>query len=150
MQTRNSLKLIVPLPSLSKYLRRAAHCSSLRLIPMILMPLSSSLMSTDLFLFPSICLKTWASPRIESEFLLHNVSLISLTRVAPSYDTDYGAATGSAAFGSVAVKIYQMLLSCGFFYARLMTFLPTDSPYNCYPLCFSTILLALTSNSCPN
>jgi len=70
--------------------------------------------------------------------------------VAPSYETAYGAATGSAAFGSVAVKIYQTLLSCGFFCARLMTFLPTDSPNNCYPLCFSTTLLALTSSSYPN
>ena len=34
--------------------------------------------------------------------------------------------------------------------ARLMTFLPTFSPYNCYPLCFSTILMALTSHSYPN
>ena len=125
------MKLMVPFPSLSKCFKRALHCSSLRLIPMILKPFSSSLKSRFLFLFPSICLKTWASPRIESEFLLHRVSLISLQRVAPSYEAATGAATGSAAFGSDAVKIYQILLSCGFFWARLMTFLPTDSPYNC-------------------
>lgn len=150
MHTRNSSKLMVPELSLSKNFRSAEHCSSLRLIPIILMPLSSSLISTHLFLLASICLNTWASPRIEREFLLQRVSLMSLMRVAPSYETDFGAATGSAAFASDAVKIYQMLLSCAFFYARLMTFLPTDSPYNCYPLCFSTALLALTSHSFPN
>lgn len=148
--TRNSLKLMVPFPSLSKCFKRAAHCSSFKLIPMILKPPSSSPTSRFLFLFRSICLNVWASPRIDSEFLLTRVSLMSLTSYAPSYDKAWGAATGSAAFGSVAVKIYQILLSCGFFWARLMTFLPTDSPYNYWPLCFSTILLALTSSSYPN
>ena len=150
MANRNSLKLTVLLPSLSKYSRRAWHWAVFKFTPIAERPDSNSAISRDLFLLASICLKTYPRPRIERDPLLARVSLISKTSWAPSYETVGGWATGSYAFGSMAVRIYQTLLSWGFFWARLITFLPTYSPYNYYPLCFSTTLLALTSSSCPN
>lgn len=84
MAVRNSLKLMLPLPSLSKYFIKTATCSELRFIPKSLKPFSSSSASKDLFLLLSIDLNIWARPLIVREPLAPRVDLMSLTKVAPS------------------------------------------------------------------
>ena len=52
---------------------------------------------------------------------------MSFTKVGPSYVRASGSGTGSAADGSLAVKIYQIFWSPTCFIERSMTFLPIDS-----------------------
>lgn len=146
----NSLKSTDRLPSLSKCFSNTWHWSVFKFTPIYRRPFSISSMSSDLLLLASRILNTYLRPLNESELLFARVSLMSLTRVGPSYERASGCSTGFAASASCAVKIYQQLLACGFFYAKSITFLPTISPDNCWPLCISTILLALTSYSFPN
>jgi hypothetical protein len=52
---------------------------------------------------------------------------MSFKRVAASYETASGSGIGSAAEGSLAVRIYQTFCSPTDFMERSITFLPIDS-----------------------
>ena len=150
MADKNSLKLICPLPSLSKCFTNTATCSSFRFIPKSLRPVSSSTASSFLFLLLSIDLNIWARPLMVREPLAPRVYRMSFTRVAPSYESSAGAGIGSAAAGSVAVRIYQIFWSPLAFTERSMTAFPISSLASCCCLSLTEAFLQETSHSMPN